>query len=52
MRTCPRWSQGDDRKLSLEEDFEETERRQGSWPCSRVMALLDPEVNWIGQRRR
>ncbi len=50
-RACPRWSQGDDRKLALEEDFEETERRQKAWPCSRIMGLLDPEVNWIGERR-
>jgi hypothetical protein len=49
---CPRWSERDDRELSLDEDFEETERRQDAWPCSRIMGLLDPEVNWIGQRRR
>jgi hypothetical protein len=48
---CPRWGEPDDRQLSLDESFEATERRRSSWPCSRLLDLLDPETNWLGQRR-
>ncbi len=47
---CPRWTEPVDRAPSLEEDFDEAERREESWPCSRIMRLLDPEVNWIGHK--
>jgi hypothetical protein len=48
---CPRWEQADDQELSASEDFEATERRRASWPCSRLLDLLDPQVDWIGRRR-
>lgn len=48
---CPRWSEPDDRELKMDESFDETERRRSRWPCSRLLQLLDPETNWIGQRR-
>lgn len=47
---CPRWQQRDDLELSLQEDFEETERRRAAWPCSRLLDLLDAEVDWVGSR--
>jgi hypothetical protein len=37
-------------RLSFYEDFEEAERRRSAWPCSRLLNLLDAEVNWIGSR--
>ena len=50
--SCPRWNvQPDDHELTLEEDFDATERRQALWPCTRLMNLLDPDVDWIGRRR-
>jgi hypothetical protein len=48
---CPRWEQGDDRLLSLDENVEDTEQRRALWPCSRLLDLLDPDVNWFGRRR-
>ena len=49
--SCPRWRDDDDRELSAEEDFEATEQRRATWPCSRVLDLLGVEVDWIGRRR-
>lgn len=48
--SCPRWQQGNDKDLSLYEDFEATERRRAAWPCSRLLDVLDTGVNWVGQR--
>jgi hypothetical protein len=48
---CPRWQQDSDEGLSLYEDFDATERRRASWPCSRLLDVLDTRVNWVGQRR-
>jgi hypothetical protein len=47
---CPRWQgQPDDWLVSMEETADETERRQTTWPCSRVLDLLTPDVNRIGR---
>lgn len=48
--SCPRWKQGDDKELSRDEDFDATERRRASWPCSRLLDILDTRVDWVGQR--
>jgi hypothetical protein len=46
---CPRWrGQPDDWLASMEETAEQTERRRSSWPCSRVLDLLSPELTRIG----
>jgi hypothetical protein len=46
---CPRWrGQPDDRAASLVETAEQTERRQSSWPCSRLLDVLGPSVTRIG----
>jgi hypothetical protein len=46
---CPRWhGQPDDTVASLTETLAETERRQASWPCSRLLDVLTPEVVRIG----
>jgi len=46
---CPRWQgQPDDWSASLEETVGETERRRASWPCSRLLELLSPELTRIG----
>jgi len=46
---CPRWhGQPDDWSASLEETVGETERRRASWPCSRLLELLSPELTRIG----
>jgi hypothetical protein len=46
---CPRWrGQPDDRQASLTESVAETERRQASWPCTRLLAALPPGVTRIG----
>lgn len=45
---CPRWTQPDDRDLTLYETFDETERRRAEWPCSRVLDLLGPDLRSIG----
>jgi hypothetical protein len=46
---CPRWhGQPDDWLASMEETTEQTERRRSSWPCSRVLDLLSPDLTRIG----
>ena len=45
---CDRWSGPDDYALSLEEDSESTERRRASWPCSRLLQLLGPDLHRLG----
>jgi len=46
---CPRWrGQPDDRLASMEETTAETERRRSSWPCSRLLELLSPDLTRIG----
>lgn len=45
---CPRWAGPDDRDLAFEESFEDTERRRASWPCSRLLDLLEPGVIRLG----
>jgi hypothetical protein len=49
---CSRWAESEDADLSLLETSQETERRQQRWPCTRLLELLDPEVERIGTRRR
>jgi hypothetical protein len=47
---CPRWrGQPDDRQASLLESTAETERRQATWPCSRLLDALSPGVASIGR---
>jgi hypothetical protein len=47
---CPRWKgQPDDTAASLQETLEQAERRRESWPCSRLLDLLSPEVTRIGR---
>jgi hypothetical protein len=49
---CPRWrGQPDDYLAALDEDQQETERRRASWPCSRLLDLLGPELHHIGGGR-
>lgn len=46
---CPRWhGQPDDWAASLEETITETEARRASWPCTRLLDLLSPELTRIG----
>jgi hypothetical protein len=46
---CPRWhGQPDDRLASMEEPAEQTERRRSTWPCSRLLDLLSPDLTRIG----
>jgi hypothetical protein len=46
---CPRWhGQPDDRTASFVETVAQTERRQSSWPCSRLLDMLGPDVTRIG----
>jgi hypothetical protein len=46
---CPRWhGQPDDRFASMEETAEQTERRRSTWPCSRLLDLLSPDLTRIG----
>ena len=46
---CPRWQgQPDDWVASLDETAEQTERRRATWPCSRLLDLLSPELTRIG----
>ncbi|HEY7324418.1 MAG TPA: hypothetical protein VH520_06305 [Streptosporangiaceae bacterium] len=48
-RSCPRWhGQAVDWAASLEETTAETEDRRASWPCSRLLDLLSPELTRIG----
>jgi len=49
---CPRWQERDDLELSFQEDFEQTERRRAAWPCSRLLDLLDTEIDWVGHREQ
>jgi hypothetical protein len=47
---CPRWhGQPDDRLASLQESAAETERRQATWPCARLLDALSPGVASIGR---
>ena len=47
--SCPRWrGQPDDRLASMDETAAETERRRASWPCSRLLDLLSPDLTRIG----
>lgn len=46
--TCPRWDGPDDFEASLNEDFDESERRRAKWPCSRLLDLLGPDTVRIG----
>jgi hypothetical protein len=49
QESCPRWSgQPDDRLASMEETAEQTERRRSTWPCSRLLDLLSPDLTRIG----
>ena len=49
VRPLPRWhGQPDDRAAMLVETVEQTEGRQSSWPCSRLLGVLDPTVTRIG----
>jgi hypothetical protein len=46
---CPRWhGQQDDWAASLDETTAETEHRRASWPCSRLLDLLSPDLTRIG----
>jgi hypothetical protein len=46
---CPRWhGQPDDRLASMEETSEQAERRRSTWPCSRLLDLLSPDLTRIG----
>jgi hypothetical protein len=46
---CPRWhGQPDDLIASMEETAEQTERRRSTWPCSRLLDLLSPDLTKIG----
>jgi hypothetical protein len=48
-KTCPRWrGQPDDWLASMEETADQTEHRRSSWPCSRLLELLSPELTRIG----
>jgi hypothetical protein len=47
--SCPRWrGQPDDRLASMEETADQTERRRSTWPCSRLLELLSPDLTRIG----
>jgi hypothetical protein len=48
---CDRWRGPDDYLLGLDETPEQTERRRASWPCSRVLDLLGPDVTHLGHHR-
>jgi len=45
---CPRWEGPEDYYAVMEESLAETERRRAAWPCSRVAALLSPQLRRIG----
>jgi len=46
---CPRWrGQPDDRLAIMDETTEQTERRRSTWPCSRLLELLSPDLTRIG----
>lgn len=40
--------QPDDWAASLDETTAETDRRRATWPCSRLLDLLSPELTRIG----
>jgi len=47
--SCPRWrGQPDDRLASMEETAEQTEPRRSTWPRSRLLELLSPDLTRIG----
>lgn len=47
--SCPRWrGQPDDWAASLDETIAATDLRRGSWPCSRLLELLSPDLTRIG----
>jgi hypothetical protein len=45
---CPRWDGPDDYYAVMDETLEQTEQRRSAWPCSRLAALLSPELRRIG----
>jgi hypothetical protein len=45
---CPRWAGPEDYCAVMDESTEETERRRAAWPCTRIAALLSPELRRIG----
>ena len=46
---CPRWrGQPDDWLASMEETTAQTETRRSTWPCSRLLDLLSPDLTRIG----
>jgi hypothetical protein len=46
---CPRWQgQPDDWLASMEETAEDTERRRSTWPCTKLLDLLSPDLTRIG----
>jgi hypothetical protein len=46
---CPRWhGQADDAIASITETVAQTEHRQATWPCSRLLDVLSPYVTRIG----
>lgn len=46
---CQRWrGQPDDWLASLEKSAAETGRRRSTWPCSKLMDLLSPDLTRIG----
>lgn len=49
FQRCDRWSGPDDFSLSLDETLDDTERRRASWPCSRLLDLLGPEMTRLGR---
>jgi hypothetical protein len=51
-RVCPRWSGPDDYRAALDESPAATERRRAAWPCSRLLEVLDIDVNHIGHLGR
>ena len=45
---CPRWAGPEDYFAVMDESIEETEQRRAGWPCSRIGALLSPDLRRIG----
>ena len=53
VERCPRWATPSEdapnrRRRARFVDVDDDDR--AAWPCSRVLDLLDPEVNWISRR--
>ncbi len=48
-RECPRWTPGSTVPRIGDPDAELGS--DDAWPCTRLLDLLDPEVNWVGRRR-